>query len=162
MRPSEGPDAITSLAAALLRAEALARTCRTRNGERVGGNVSGQSLIGRWRLSARRSAQAAAAAGSTLRRSRLVLAVDQMEELFTTETEPASRALFVRLLSAFAASGFVWVIATIRGDFFHRCGEVPGFSALKDGLSSYELLPPTGAEISQIIREPASAAGLAL
>ena len=63
-------------------------------------------------------------------------------------------------MAALAASGLVWVIATIRSDFFHRCGEVPGFSALKDGLGSYELLPPTGPEIAQIIREPAGAAGL--
>ena len=52
------------------------------------------------------------------------------------------------------------MIATIRSDFFHRCGEIPGFSALKDGLGSYELLPPTGPEIAQIIREPARAVGL--
>ena len=83
-----------------------------------------------------------------------------MEELFTTETEAASRALFVRLLATFAGSGIVWVIGTIRSDFYHRCGEVPGFSALKDGLGSYELLPPSGPEIAQIIREPARTAGL--
>ena len=83
-----------------------------------------------------------------------------MEELFTTEKETASREVLVRLLTAFAGSGLVWVIATIRSDFFHRCGEIPGFSALKDGLGSYELLPPTGPEIAQIIREPARAAGL--
>ena len=83
-----------------------------------------------------------------------------MEELFTTEKEPATREALVRLMAALAASGLVWVIATIRSDFFHRCGEVPGFSALKDGLASYELLPPTGPEIAQIIREPARVAGL--
>src|SRR5262249_50323429 len=84
----------------------------------------------------------------------------QLEELFTTEAEPASRALLVRLLAVFASSGLVWVIGAVRADFFHRCGEVPGFSELKDGLGSYELLPPTGPEIAQIIREPARAAGL--
>ena len=52
-----------------------------------------------------------------------------------------------------AGSGLAWVIATIRSDFFHRCGEVPGFSGLKDALGSYELLPPSGPEIAQIIRE---------
>ena len=83
-----------------------------------------------------------------------------MEELFTTEEEPAAREVLVRLLAALAGSGLAWVIATIRSDFFHRCGEVPGFSELKDGLGSYELLPPSGPEIAQIIREPARAAGL--
>ena len=64
------------------------------------------------------------------------------------------------MLAALAGSGCAWVIGTIRGDFFHRCSEIPGFAALKDGLSSYELLPPTSPEIAQIIREPARAAGL--
>src|SRR5262249_6563770 len=92
--------------------------------------------------------------------ARLVLAVDQLEELFTRDTDPSSREAFVHILAALADSGFAWVIGTIRADFYHRCGEIPGFSALKDGLSSYELLPPTRAEIGQIIREPARAAGL--
>ena len=106
-------------------------------------------------------AKAAAAAGLTpSSQVRLIVAIDQMEELFTTVNEPASHELLVRLLAALAGSGLVWVIATIRSDFFHRCGEIPGFSALKDGLGSYELLPPTGPEIAQIIREPARAVGL--
>src|SRR4029078_5924671 len=90
---------------------------------------------------------------------RLALAVDQLEELFTTEAEPAARALLVRLLAVFAGTGLVWVIGTIRSDFYHRCSEIPGFSELKDGLGSYELLPPSGPEIAQIIREPARTAG---
>jgi WD40 repeat protein/class 3 adenylate cyclase len=106
-------------------------------------------------------ATAAKAAHVEPRLARLVIAVDQMEELFTAEgTDQDAREGFVRLLAALAGSGFVWVVGTIRADFFHRCGEVPGFSALKDGLGSYELLPPTGPEIAQIIREPARAAGV--
>ena len=109
--------------------------------------------------SALRTAAKAAHVGP--RQARLVIAVDQMEELFTAAgTDQDAREGFVRLLAALAGSGFVWVVGTIRADFFHRCGEVPGFSALKDGLGSYELLPPTGPEIAQIIREPARAAGL--
>jgi WD40 repeat protein len=157
MRPSEGPDAITSLSAALLRPEALPELATYGTAIEFAAMFRGNPDRA---LALVRSALGSIPVGSGSTSARLVLAVDQMEELFTTESDPASRALFVRLLSAFAASGLVWVIATIRGDFFHRCGEVPGFSALKDGLSSYELLPPTGAEISQIIREPASAAGL--
>ena len=109
--------------------------------------------------SALRTAAKAAHVGP--RQARLVIAVDQMEELLTAAgTDQDAREGFVRLLAALAGSGFVWVVGTIRADFFHRCGEVPGFSALKDGLGSYELLPPTGPEIAQIIREPARAAGL--
>ena len=157
IRPSEAPDAVASLAAGLLRdgalpelalePVALAQLCRSSPDRAVA--LVRQAL-----------AKAAAAAGSAHSQARLVVAIDQMEELFTTEKEPASREVLVRLLTAFAGSGLVWVIATIRSDFFHRCGEIPGFSALKDGLGSYELLPPTGPEIAQIIREPARAAGL--
>src|SRR5262245_43905948 len=159
IRPSEGPDAVASLAAGLLREGALPELAR---------ELTAAELTGLCRTSPDRAAtlvrqalgKAAAAAGSDLSQLRLVVAIDQMEELFTTEKEPASREVLVRLLAAFAASGLVWVIATIRSDFFHRCGEVPGFSALKDGLGSYELLPPTGPEIAQIIREPARVAGV--
>ena len=159
IRPSEGPDAIASLAAGLLRDEALPELAEERSAAELADLF--RSAPDR-ALALIRSAlgKAATAAGVSPSQARLVLAVDQMEELFTTEAEPASRAVLVRLLAAFAGSGFVWVIGTIRADFFHRCGEVPGFSALKDGLGSYELLPPTGPEIAQIIREPARAAGL--
>ena len=157
VRPSEGPDPVTSLAAGLLgegafpelacEPAALAQLCRSSPDRALA-------------LIRQAHAKAAAAAGSVPTQLRLIVAVDQMEELFTTEKEPASREVLVRLLAALAGSGLAWVIATIRSDFFHRCGEVPGFSGLKDGLGSYELLPPSGPEIAQIIREPARAAGL--
>ena len=157
VRPSEGPDPVTSLAAGLLgegalpelacEPAALAQLCRSSPDRALA-------------LIRQAHAKAAAAAGSVPTQLRLIVAVDQMEELFTTEEEPASREVLVRLLAALAGSGLAWVIATIRSDFFHRCGEVPGFSGLKDGLGSYELLPPSGPEIAQIIREPARAAGL--
>jgi WD40 repeat protein/class 3 adenylate cyclase len=159
VRPSEGPDAVASLAAGLLRQDALPELAR----ETTAGEFAQLCRSAPDRaVSLVRHAlgNAASAAGSAASQLRLVIAIDQMEELFTTEREPALREALVRLLAAFAASGLAWVIATIRSDFFHRCGEVPGFSALKDGLGSYELLPPNGAEIAQIIREPARAAGL--
>ena len=59
--------------------------------------------------------KAATAAGVNASQARLALAVDQMEELFTTETEPASREAFVRLLATFAGSGLVWVIGNDPG-----------------------------------------------
>ncbi|MER8734541.1 AAA family ATPase [Mesorhizobium sp. M1227] len=158
IRPSEGSDTIASFVAGLLQESALPELANERTAAELAELIRGApdrvpALI-RAAL-----AKAAAAANVSAAQARLVLAVDQMEELFTTQTGPAREA-FIRLLASLATSGLVWVIATIRADFFHRCGEVAGFSALKDGLGSYELLPPTGAEIAQIIREPARAAGL--
>ena len=157
-RPSEGSDAIASLTAALLRDSALPELAHERTAAGLADLI--RSAPDRALALIRAALGKATAGGLAPSQARLVLAVDQMEELFTTETNQASREAFVRLLATFAASGLVWVMGTIRADFFHRCGEVPGFSALKDGLSSYELLPPTGPEIAQIIREPARAAGL--
>ena len=96
-----------------------------------------------------------------IRHEKLMVGVDQLEELFTGERiDGAERAAFVALLEALARSGTVWVAATLRTDFLHHCAPVPGLSQLKDGLGSYELLPPSGPEIAQIIRNPARTAGL--
>ena len=159
IRPSEESGAVASLIAGLFRESALPELAL----ELTAGELTQLCLSAPDRALApirRAAAKAAAASGSVSSQLRLIVAIDQMEELFTIEKEPASREAFVRLLAALAGSGLVWVIATIRSDFFHRCGEVPGFSELKDGLGNYEILPPTGPEIAQIIREPARAVGL--
>src|SRR5262249_50758135 len=159
IRPSEGPDAVASLGAGLLREGALPElACELTAAELTGVcRTSPDQAAARVRQAL---GKAATAAGSVPSPLRLVVSLHPGEELFTADKAPASREGLVRLLATFAACGLVWVIATIRSDFFHRCGEVPGFSALKDGLASYELLPPTGPEIAQIIREPARAAGV--
>lgn len=94
--------------------------------------------------------------------ARLVLLVDQLEEIFT-ETKRISeedRRLFIEMLSALARSGRVWVIATLRSDFFIRCREVPELMALKDDQGLYDLPAPVPGEIGQMIRLPGQAAGL--
>ncbi len=94
--------------------------------------------------------------------ARLVLVVDQFEEIFT-ETKRISeedRRLFIGMLSALARSGRVWVIATLRSDFFIRCRDVPELMALKDGQGLYDLPAPVPGEIGQMIRLPGQAAGL--
>src|SRR5262245_18745266 len=159
VRPSEGPDAVTSLAAGLLRDGALPELAQVKTVTEFVNLL--RATPDRAPVLIRQAlGKAATAAGVAPAQARLVLAVDQIEELFTTEGEPAPREALVRLLAVLAGSGLVWVIGAIRADFFHRCSELVGFAALKDGLSSYELLPPTGPEIAQIIREPARAAGL--
>lgn len=159
MRPSEGQDPVASLAAALLRETALPELGEERTAADLASLFRASPDQG---LTLIRSAlaTAATAAKRPARQARLVLGIDQMEELFTTTADPVSREAFVSLLAALASSGSGWVIATMRGDFFHRCSEIPGLAALKDGLGSFELLAPTRSEIAQIIREPARAAGL--
>jgi hypothetical protein len=94
-------------------------------------------------------------------RLRMVLVIDQMEEIFTMErVDKEDRERFVAVLSSLARSGFVWVIATMRNDFYPRCAEIPELVSLKEGSGQYDVLPPSFSEIGQMIHYPARAAGL--
>ncbi len=88
--------------------------------------------------------------------TRLLVVIDQMEELFTRDwlDEPGRRR-YTAALGALARSGHIWVVATMRSDFFARCAELPELGALKAGEGQLDLLPPTFAEIGQMIRYPA-------
>jgi len=93
---------------------------------------------------------------------RLVIALDQLEEMFTHEERfsVANRAEFFSAISSLLESQFVWVIATLRSDFFARCEELPDLIRLKSGKGQFHLLAATGAELAQMIRLPAQAAGV--
>ncbi len=93
--------------------------------------------------------------------SRLALLIDQMEELFTLDwVDDAARERFLVLLSNLAESGLIWIVATMRSDFYQRCAEHPTLAMLSKDQGQYHLLPPQRAEIAQMIRQPALAAGL--
>ena len=155
-RPTEGPHPRLALAQVLIGEPALPELAESSGGaENVG------------RLFQWHPQKAAAAIEAALKLTqrdghiRLVVAVDQLEEIFTAaHIDTDERAAFVALVATLARSGLVWVVATLRTDFLHHCASVPGLSELKDGLGSYELLPPTGPEIAQMIRNPARTAGL--
>jgi len=93
--------------------------------------------------------------------ARLVIVVDQLEEVFTLDAVTQNeRQAFVAALEALAKSGLVWVIATMRSDFFDRLEKLPQLLALSSGEARYVLAPPEPQEIAQIIRQPAREAGL--
>ncbi|MGQ0594385.1 MAG: nSTAND1 domain-containing NTPase [Gammaproteobacteria bacterium] len=93
--------------------------------------------------------------------ARLALVIDQLEEIFTLDrVTPDERIGFMRAIDALARDGAVWVIATLRSDFYHRCAELPQLGDLKGGAGQYDLRPAAPAEISQMLRQPAFAAGL--
>jgi hypothetical protein len=93
--------------------------------------------------------------------ARLVLLVDQMEDLFTRRIDPARRELFVRILAGLARSGLVWVVGTMRNDLWHRAVEIPQLVALVEASARLDLLRPDAAQVIEIVRRPATAAGLA-
>ena len=92
--------------------------------------------------------------------ARLCLVIDQFEELFTLQTlAGARRNAFVDALVALAGSGLVWVVATMRSDFFDHLESLSTLAALTAGDGRYLLTPPTDGELGQLIRRPAQVAG---
>jgi len=91
---------------------------------------------------------------------RLVIFVDQLEELFEQSLQAVDRAAFVAILCALAREGRIWVIGTIRSDFASRIEEHADLLALTGAGHLYILGPPQPDELADMIREPAHAAGL--
>ncbi len=167
VRPSdEGDDLFGALAAALLRAEALP--------EIASGGTDAGELATLLRETPKavaplvKAALAMAAAGVQQAEKlaappvpRMALLVDQLEELFTLERITVEeRRKFIAALATLARSGSVWVIATLRSDFYSQIADLPDLVALKEGAGQFDLLPPTPAEIASMIRQPARMAGL--
>ena len=93
-------------------------------------------------------------------RADLLIVVDQLDELFSSQVSDAERARFAELLAELVATGRVWVITTLRADLYERFLKEPELLALKSKGVTYDLAPPGATEIDEIIRGPASAAGL--
>ena len=161
-RPSGAGDMAHRLAKALVAEAAIPELAALMvSPEKLGEELQhGEILSLRYGLveAVRRSS---AAPEGTTPLGRLVLVVDQLEELFTDpNVSPAEREWFVDLIVKLAASGYVWVIATMRSDFFAQMAAVPRLRDACSGNGLYHLLPPRPEEIDQMIRLPAEAAGL--
>ncbi len=95
--------------------------------------------------------------------SRLLLVVDQFEEVFSLTADPRERRAFVDALvyAATIPGGRVSVILCMRADFYARCADHPELRAL---VAEHQLLVgPLGAEgLRAAIEEPARSAGLEL
>ena len=167
LRPSDaGGNIFQSLTAALIRPEALPEltadgTAADAISRDLRENPKAIALLIKGGLS---QAAAELARSQNLAKqpdARLVVFVDQLEELFTSDrTTAEDRRAFVDALSALARSGRVWVIGTLRSDFYPRCAEISELVALKEGAGSYDLMLPSPSEIGQMVRQPAHAAGL--
>jgi WD40 repeat protein len=121
-----------------LRADALARQVAARP-EELG------HLCGR-----------AAAAGVVP--GRLVLVVDQFEELFTAVADPSERAAFAAALAH--AWPTVLPLLVVRADYLDRC---LGLAPLESAVAHpYLLRPLRVADLERVVTEPAQLAGLEL
>jgi hypothetical protein len=92
----------------------------------------------------------------------LAVVCDQFEEIFDEQVSAADRVDFCEALRTMVLTRQVWVIATLRADFFSRSSELPErFRDLfveRGGL--FTVGGPRPAEIAQMIRRPALMAGL--
>jgi WD40 repeat protein len=103
--------------------------------------------------------------------TRLVLIVDQFEQLFTLNTGEAGKAAQQALITALCAAARkavgprqqppALVIIAVRGDFFDRCADYPELAnALREG--QFVVGPMTETDLRLAISGPAEAAGLSL
>ena len=102
-------------------------------------------------------ALAAAPAGE-----RLVVVVDQFEEVFTVSNDETERSAFVaRLVELAGASEQNVVVLTIRDDFYGRCAAYPELATLL--AANHVLVPPmTREELRRASELPARRAGVRL
>jgi WD40 repeat protein/transcriptional regulator with XRE-family HTH domain len=92
---------------------------------------------------------------------RLVLIVDQFEELFTLCESEDERSAFIDVIAGVAALSSVVVVIGLRADFYDRCLAYP---ALLGALRANQVTvgPLTTDQLRDVITLPAKAAGLRL
>lgn len=87
--------------------------------------------------------------------------VDQFEELFThphfSEDERKKALLLLRILSE---SGRIWLIFSMRNDFYYEFEAYPDLMAVKDASITYDVPPLFSSEYQEIVEEPAKKAGV--
>ena len=87
--------------------------------------------------------------------------IDQFEEIFTdpliTEEE---RLRTCALLSGMASTHKIWMIFSMRNDFYHKFTAYPQLSELKNNSIVFDLPKILHSELQEIVEEPAKKAGL--
>ena len=90
--------------------------------------------------------------------ARVVLLIDQLESLFATSVE--DQAKFAALIRELVATGLFAVMATLRADRYEAYCRVEDLLALKETGTTLDVPAAGLAEIADIVRNPAKAAGL--
>ena len=90
---------------------------------------------------------------------RIILVIDQMEELFTLNYPREIVEGFLHLLAFLTQHKKIWVISTLRSDFYANCLEYEILVEMKkNGL--YDLTTPTVNDITQMVKYPAAVYGV--
>lgn len=91
---------------------------------------------------------------------RLLLVIDQLDEIFSSEVSESDRAAFAALLTEFANTDNIWIAASLRAGLYESYLSEPGFFALRNAGAIYDLGPPGTTELADIVRKPAQAADI--
>jgi tetratricopeptide (TPR) repeat protein len=81
--------------------------------------------------------------------------VDRLEAVFRAQADR-----FIAAIDALAKSNCLLVLMACRNDFYPEVMAQPILLALKSGGGHFDVLPPDGADIAQMVRQPAQAANL--
>lgn len=181
MKPSEGASPFEALALALSgnRGEQDAGTASTADQPRalpelaVGAFANPQSLTALLAAGGLAAASAIEAALDAAERQlsarddftrpariRLLLVVDQLDDLFSGAVSDADRDRFTELLRVLATGDRIAVAASLRAGLYEQVLNDATLSALRQQGAMLELASPGTAELAEIVRRPAAAAGL--
>lgn len=161
------PDPLRSLAVALLDDEALPELAGSPNGTPDGIAqqlaAGGDAAVGlvRWALDRVAGTVRVRDAYTRPVEVRLLLLADQFESLFAGSVTGERRAAFVVTLDALVRSGLVWAIATMRSTEYAPLQAIAGLLKLKEDGATLDIALPDTRALSDAIRCPAEAAGLA-
>ena len=164
LRPSDaGHDLGRGIVQALRREEAL--------GEHFAPGLTESALVERFeasptslenevRAALNRMDDARASETGEDERAHLLLLIDQLEEVLADAARPHVSAL-ARALDSLCRHDEcrVWVVATVRSDLRHRFESDPILGPLSAGQGTFELPPPSPAQLREIIEAPGLTAG---
>ena len=94
-------------------------------------------------------------------RIRLLIVLDQMEELWTDRNlSPEDREAFLESVEAIAGIDDVSIVATLRSDYYAEAQASDSFCRMKGEHGHFDLRPPKSVALQDIISEPARRAGI--
>ena len=126
------------------------------NGEPLFPGASADSLG--QRLACDPDAVAAELRDRACHRPQVGVFVDRLEAVFRADVDEANR--FFCVIDALSKSKCLLLIMACRNDFYPDVMAQPVLLALKTRGAHFDVLPPDGADIAQIVRQPALAANV--
>src|SRR6185312_12020726 len=158
-----GPDLFLALAEALLADDALgpelkasAFAEKTLLARQLSGDPELAAAPLRIALNQAAERRRAEANFETVRPARVALGIDQAERIFT-EANPATSAAFARLTAVLVKSGLAYVVFAMRSDAYARFQSFKELVALRESGGTLDLVPPSAAELEEIVTRPIEA-----